>query len=809
MKSQTPATFLASNFLRMWRLLGRVCLLLANPLFHIRFSKESYLNSNFRPYGWWRLFPKLHYCVFNAGKATDAPVKRKIRGAKHKKGRQTVLFVSHELTRTGAPILLLNLMEALQEKYNIALLSMDGGELLEEFSELASWIAIPGEMCGNRKKFMKRQIQRISSTLDVKYSIVNTIVCSEALPLLRRVDIPTIHLIHEFSMGVESKWWLKLSSLYANATVFSSQLVKNNAIEKVAHINNPKTHVIPQGIFDPSREVRSLKNDLASNKCSDIMSKNPGEIVVMGAGTVDYRKGVDLFLTCAKQTIERMPDVRIRFVWVGHGFRKDIKPYTMFLKDQIDKYALGDRFEAIDEVKDFKNVCRQADIFFLSSRLDPLPIVAQTALGSGIPVICFENATGMAEFLQTEKLASSGVVPYLDTATASERIIQLTREPDLREKVGIACRMVAEISFNKVSYVSKLEEVADQEVINNKFYNEDIAKIKKSGLLNPLFALRKKNNGEISLISNYVFSWKRGGLGIRKPFPGFHPGIYREDSMSETDIRDPFAEYIRKGMPPGRWSQNVINPIRSETNATNLARSALHLHFYYTESAERIISRASLSRHRPDLLISVTTDAAAQEVEKILQKKRGWKHLIKIVPNTGRDVAPFLTAFAEELSGYDIIGHAHAKESSHHPDRSEIERWNTFLLENMIGGKFPMIDHIISSFQHDKNLGVIFADDPHVINWTDNRKHAEALASRMGFGKPLPENINFPAGTMFWARYEALKPLFDLQLCWDDYPREPVPVDGTMLHAIERLIPLVSEQAGYTTAVTHIPGIYR
>jgi glycosyltransferase involved in cell wall biosynthesis len=794
---------------RVVNLLIRVCLLLVNPLFHLRFSREAYLNSNFRPYGWWRLFPKLHYCVFNAGKATDAPVKRKIKGAKHKKGRQTVLFVSHELTRTGAPILLLNLMEALQEKYNIALLSMDAGELLEEFSELASWIAIPGDMCANRKKFMKRQIQRISSTLDVKFAIVNTIVCSEALPILRRVDIPTIHLIHEFSMGRENKWWLELSSRYANATVFSSELVKNNAIEKVAHIENPKTYVIPQGIFDPSREARSLKNDLPQNKRSEFTLKHPGEILVMGAGTVDYRKGVDLFLACAKQTTQRIPELKIRFVWVGHGFRKNIKPYAMFLKDQIDKYDLGDRFITIDEVKDFKEVCRQADIFFLSSRLDPLPIVAQTALGLGIPVICFESATGTAEFLRTDKLASSGVVPYLDTNIASERIIQLAQEPALREKVGLACRKVAETCFNKDSYVSKLDALADQEAVNHKLHNEDVATIKKSGLFNSLFAVRKRKDDPTSTISNYVYSWRHGGLGMRKPHPGFHPGIYREDRMDKTDFRDPFAEYIRKGMPPGRWSQNVINPIRSETNAKNLARSALHLHFYYTESAEQIIERASLSKHRPDLLISVTTDAAAQEVEKILQKKRGWKHLIKIVPNTGRDVAPFLTAFAEELSGYDIIGHAHAKESSHHPDRSEIERWNTFLLENMIGGKFPMIDHIISSFQHDKNLGVVYADDPHVINWTDNRQHAEALASRMGFGQPLPENINFPVGTMFWARFKALKPLFDLQLGWDDYPQEPVPVDGTMLHAIERLIPWVAEQAGYTTAVTHIPGIYR
>ena len=62
---------------------------------------------------------------------------------------------------------------------------------------------------------------------------------------------------------------------------------------------------------------------------------------------------------------------------------------------------------------------------------------------------------------------------------------------------------------------------------------------------------------------------------------------------------------------------------------------------------------------------------------------------------------------------------------------------------------------------------------------------------------------------MFWARSKALKPLFDLNLGWNDYPEEPVPIDGSMLHAIERMLPLVTESSGYECMVTNIPGITR
>jgi lipopolysaccharide biosynthesis protein len=71
----------------------------------------------------------------------------------------------------------------------------------------------------------------------------------------------------------------------------------------------------------------------------------------------------------------------------------------------------------------------------------------------------------------------------------------------------------------------------------------------------------------------------------------------------------------------------------------------------------------------------------------------------------------------------------------------------------------------------------------------------------------LPTFFDFPAGTMFWARTAALKPLFDVKLEWEDYPTEPVTSDRTILHAIERLLPLVAQHAGYRFAGTHIAGV--
>jgi len=183
---------------------------------------------------------------------------------------------------------------------------------------------------------------------------------------------------------------------------------------------------------------------------------------------------------------------------------------------------------------------------------------------------------------------------------------------------------------------------------------------------------------------------------------------------------------------------------------------------------------------------------------------------IRVVPNRGRDLGPIFTEFSSELQQYDLIGHIHTKKSIHYSNRDLIDNWVTFLLENIIGGKKPMLDLILSSMQEDPNLGLVFADDPHVIGWMSNRNEALGLLKKMGLSnRILNEFVNFPVGTMFWARPQALKPLFNLKLNWSDYPEEPVSADGTMLHAIERLFPVVTDESGYKTGVTAVNGLYR
>ena len=786
---------------RIGRMGIKALTLYSNPLFHVRFCGGTYVNSGKGPHGWWKRFPKLHYCLFAEERIRSSHQVRRIDPSK-----RTILFITHEMTRTGAPILLLNLMNRFKERFNIAVISMEGGGLEGAFARLASWYEPPVESYRNSEKLLATRIQNLARSTDVSFAIVNTIVCSGAIPHLRKAEIPSIHLVHEFPMDKSSTRGLKLSALYAEATVFSSELVKQDAIRRMPYIDNPKTHVIPQGIFDPSYETVGVADDLSEReKVPDLRLGEEDSILVVGAGTVDYRKGVDLFLDCARKTLDRLPGKKIRFAWVGGGFHLDTKPYPRFVRDHVAKYALEDRFVQVDEVKSIRSICEQADIFLLPSRLDPLPIVAQTALACGLPLICFDKATGMAEYLRDDRDAAFGVCPYLDTEAAAARIAELASDELLRSRVGQGGVRVAERRFSADRYLARLEELAGSVEGERSRFREECEILRDSGKLDESYAYNGNIHKELGIITHYLCTW-RNRMHRRKPMPGFHPGVFAEHCPGEGD---PLVRFLKNGSPGGAWMERVLTPRTEAVLPDPRPTVALHLHAYYHHGVGDILRRMQRSSLRPDMFVSVASKEAADIVAGEFRRHPGWNAEIRVVPNKGRDIGPFLTGFSDDLRRYEIVGHVHTKQTLHVKDRKTVDLWNTLLFENLLGGKHRMTDVIASAFSEDPELGLVFPDDPHVIGWNENLSHAEALALQMGLSLPLPENINFPVGTMFWARSKALQPLFDLKLGWSDYPEEPLPIDGSKLHAIERLLPLVVRSTGYRCAVTHIPGISR
>jgi lipopolysaccharide biosynthesis protein len=166
---------------------------------------------------------------------------------------------------------------------------------------------------------------------------------------------------------------------------------------------------------------------------------------------------------------------------------------------------------------------------------------------------------------------------------------------------------------------------------------------------------------------------------------------------------------------------------------------------------------------------------------------------IRTVENRGRDVAPRLVTFAKDHEPYDLILHVHTK-GSH-------DQWREHLLDRLLPSPEGVIA-IIDQFRLDPALGIVAPEHwPAVmpwINWGEsNLDHARRLATRARIEFD-PDDLDFPSGSMFWARPAAIMPLLNLGLSFDDFPEEAGQFDGTIAHAIERLWYYAAANEGFT-----------
>jgi len=314
-------------------------------------------------------------------------------------------------------------------------------------------------------------------------------------------------------------------------------------------------------------------------------------------------------------------------------------------------------------------------------------------------------------------------------------------------------------------------------------------------------------------VGAYLAAW-RSGWKPRKPCPGFHPGVYRDHHPESAG--DPTIDFLKEGKPEGLWLTEVMGDAELKDKSGKVGkkhprvRAALHLHFHYTDGIEGLLRKIRASRLKPDLFVSTTNEEGKRAVQELLAKNGMTCCELAVFPNRGRDIGPFLTGYGARLfKDYDIVGHLHSKKSPHAHD-DYLQNWVEFLEKGLIGKSGGMMDAILDKMASDPSIGIVYPDDPGCFGWEGNYSYGKALIERMGYKAPLPDaSINFPVGTMFWARSEALKPLLNLNLQWEDYPEEPLPIDGSMLHAIERLFGIIPEQIGYRTMLTHVPGLRR
>ncbi|WP_411849825.1 rhamnan synthesis F family protein [Stenotrophomonas sp. LGBM10] len=238
-------------------------------------------------------------------------------------------------------------------------------------------------------------------------------------------------------------------------------------------------------------------------------------------------------------------------------------------------------------------------------------------------------------------------------------------------------------------------------------------------------------------------------------------------------------------------------------------RVGVMAHVFYPDLIEEFADTLAQVPVPFTLLVSVVDDATAGQVQaRFARLDRVIALVVKKVENRGRDIAPLLVAFHDEILQQEVIAHLHTKKSLY--TGGEQEHWRRYLLERLFGSP-QRVAWILGTFQADPTLGMVYPDSYEGVDlwahtWLSNRQACTALAARLGIELDMQRYIDFPAGSMFWARVDALRPLYDLDLRLDAFPAETGQIDGTLQHAVERLLAIVVRHRGYQLGVLPADG---
>lgn len=218
------------------------------------------------------------------------------------------------------------------------------------------------------------------------------------------------------------------------------------------------------------------------------------------------------------------------------------------------------------------------------------------------------------------------------------------------------------------------------------------------------------------------------------------------------------------------------------------------VHAWYPEVLGELLGALQASGLRWRTII--TTAPEKRGAVEAVVRKADIAADIEVHANRGRDILPFLRVANRLLDdGEDIVLKLHTKQSTH---RGDGDAWRREFLALLVGDGNAR--RIRQQLQENPATGLVVPAaqlPPLTFYWGANAERVDYLRRRLGLDRFDADQGRFAAGSMFWCRLQALRPLLDAHLDEAEFEDETGQLDGTMAHAIERILLACVEQAGH------------
>lgn len=371
-----------------------------------------------------------------------------------------ILIVSNSLKGGGAEKVLLDILKALNGKYEIDLfLFSKEGVYLDEAKKYVKKIIGMSQ----RKSFLNKYIllrKIISLYLIICYYLIikgyiynfeNKYDCEiafiEGLPTRyianRKNNSKKIAWVHTDLEKYGITKYDETSYKKIDKIICVSQDSKYSLINIFTDLKN-KIEVIYN--FIPQKEIK--RKALAKQK--EIIKQND-KITIISVGRLSKEKGFDILLKAHKELLEEKLDYNL--IILGEGpLRKEFNNYIKINKIQNNTKLLGFK-------KNPYKYMKEADIFVMASRYEGYPLVLCEALVLGLPVIA-TNCTGPKEILENGKY---GILVNINSVKELKNSIRILLKDKIQREKYKKLAIKRAILFENKSIIKKIEDILDEE----------------------------------------------------------------------------------------------------------------------------------------------------------------------------------------------------------------------------------------------------------------------------------------------------------------------------------------------------------
>ncbi|MDE4915353.1 rhamnan synthesis F family protein [Methylobacterium sp. 092160098-2] len=296
-----------------------------------------------------------------------------------------------------------------------------------------------------------------------------------------------------------------------------------------------------------------------------------------------------------------------------------------------------------------------------------------------------------------------------------------------------------------------------------------------------------------------------------KPGPLFDGEWYLGNNADVASAgSNPLLHYLESGRAEGRpirlayardAGARAIETLPIVLRESTTARIVVMVHAFYVDVFEELLPHLVRAIPQFDLLVS-TNEPAKKNAIEAAAARAGLVHCCRVVlvENRGRNFGPLVAVFAQDILSYDYVLHVHTKKSLF--SGAEQVRWRDEIYRALFANA-ACAAVALALLKEDRQIGLFFPEtSAHIVywahTWLSNIGTGHGLLARLGLSYDgFDEYLDYPVGGMFWARVDALRPLLTAGLTLADFPEEHGQTDGTLAHAIERVIPLVCRAQGY------------